>query len=128
MKEIAIAVVEHEGCFLIGKRPEGVALAGYWEFPGGKIEAGETPSAAAIRECLEETGLAVEVVGEYPQQVHSYPHGSVRLHFFACRPFDRHAEAHAPFCWVEREELCCYQFPEGNDHLLQLLAAQNSPL
>ena len=54
---IAIAVVLHNDCVLIGVRPAGATLAGLWEFPGGKIEAGETPNEAAERECLEETGL-----------------------------------------------------------------------
>ena len=54
---IAVAVVEHEGRVLIGQRPPGTALAGYWEFPGGKIGAGERAEEAARRECLEETGL-----------------------------------------------------------------------
>jgi 8-oxo-dGTP diphosphatase len=58
---IAIAVVEQNNCFLIGKRPPGVVLAGYWEFPGGKILDGEEPSACAARECREETGVDVEV-------------------------------------------------------------------
>jgi mutator protein MutT len=56
--EIAVAVVEHQGRFLIGKRPDDAALGGYWEFPGGKVEQGESPADAAIRECLEETGVA----------------------------------------------------------------------
>ena len=51
--EIAIAVVEHEGRFLIGLRPPGAPLAGLWEFAGGKLEPGETPQMAAARECLE---------------------------------------------------------------------------
>src|SRR5437764_2006476 len=56
---IAVAVVEKDGHFLVGQRPEGVSLAGLWEFPGGKIEPGESPEAAAVRECLEETGVDV---------------------------------------------------------------------
>ena len=124
MTEIAIAVIEEEGRFLIGQRPPGVALAGLWEFPGGKVEPGEKPEFAAIRECLEETGLAVEVLGEYPQQEHDYAHDSVRLHFFRCRAFDRHSEPDPPFLWVEREDLPAYEFPRGNDHLLTLLVGQ----
>ena len=55
---VAIAVVEHDGCFLVGVRPEGKPLAGFAEFPGGKVDHGETPEQAAIRECREESGLA----------------------------------------------------------------------
>ncbi len=85
---IAIAVVEQDGNFLIGRRPTGSVLAGLWEFPGGKIHSGETPAAAAARECLEETGLAVDVVYEYPRVDHRYEHGPVALHFFRCRSQD----------------------------------------
>ena len=58
---IAVAVVEHDGRYLVGQRPAHVPLGGFWEFPGGKVERGETPEAAAIRECLEETGLTVHI-------------------------------------------------------------------
>lgn len=126
MTSIAIAVVEQDGRFLIGQRPAGVALAGLWEFPGGKIEPGETPEIAAVRECLEETGLAVEVVGTYPLHDHHYDHGAVRLQFFRCRPFDRLSEPNPPFRWVEREDLTAYEFPRGNDQLLTLLAGQTA--
>ena len=118
---IAIAVVEHEGRFLIGPRPEGAALAGMWEFPGGKVEPGETAEAAAIRECREETGLEAEVVGEYPSHVHAYDHGAVHLRFFACRPRDPQPSPQPPFRWVSRESLADHPFPEGNRHLLELL-------
>ena len=121
MTNIAIAVVEQNGQFLIGQRPPGVALAGLWEFPGGKVEPGETAAAAAVRECLEETGLAVEVLGTYPVHDHQYDHGAVRLQFFRCRPFDRQSEPHAPFRWVEREALSEYTFPAGNATLLEHL-------
>src|SRR5947209_11623433 len=81
---IAIAVVEHEGRFLIGLRPGGVPLAGLWEFPGGKVEPDELAENAAIRECLEEAGLVARITGEYPQVSHVYEHGALRLRFFAC--------------------------------------------
>src|SRR5437764_1460518 len=86
--QIAIAIVEYDDRFLIGQRPPGVALAGLWEFPGGKIEPGETPAAAAVRECLEETTLNVSVAGEYPDVVHQYDHGRLHIHFLKCRPED----------------------------------------
>lgn len=119
-RDIAIAVVEHEGRFLIGQRPEGVALAGLWEFPGGKVEAGESPAQAATRECLEETGVAIEVVGEYPLHDHNYEHGAVRLHFFKCQPL-HDVTPQVPFRWIARDELRKYEFPRGNDELLTLL-------
>ncbi len=121
---IAIAVVEHDGTFLVGQRPAGVALAGYWEFPGGKVEPGETPAEAAVRECYEETGVECVVGEAYPATVHQYAHDRVRLFFFACRPRDPQAEPKAPFRWAARAELRALRFPEANAALLDVLLKQ----
>ena len=118
---IAVAVVEWEGQVLVGPRPAGVPLAGLWEFPGGKAQPGETPAHAAVRECLEETGLAVVVVSEYPAHAHTYEHGQVDLRFFACRPLASDLAPRAPFRWVERRALAQLEFPAGNQSLLALL-------
>lgn len=122
---IAIAVVEHEDRFLIGLRPEGVALAGYWEFPGGKVEPDESAEDAARRECLEETGVEVAVGEPYPDVVHQYDHGKVHLRFFACRAIAS-AQVHADrFRWVRRDELANYEFPPANAGLLNYLLARS---
>lgn len=79
---VAAAVIERpDGRFLLAQRPAGKVYAGYWEFPGGKIEAGETAETALNRELVEELG--VEVVESLPwiTRVHVYPHGTVRLNF-----------------------------------------------
>jgi 8-oxo-dGTP diphosphatase len=119
---IAIAVVEHEGQFLVGQRPAGVPLAGLWEFPGGKIELGESPEAAAVRECLEETGLAAVPLFRYPEHVQTYNYDRVQLYFIACRvDINSLEEPREPFRWVRREELASLEFPAGNMALLDLL-------
>jgi 8-oxo-dGTP diphosphatase len=119
---IAVAVVEHEGQFLIGQRPTGAPLAGLWEFPGGKMQLGESPEAAAIRECLEETGLDVELLFHYPTCAETYDHDRVELHFVACRLVAGSSiSPREPFCWVPRAKLPDYEFPLGNRHLLSLL-------
>ena len=124
---IAIAVVESRDSFLIGQRPSGATLAGYWEFPGGRVERGESARDAAVRECLEETGLAVTVVGSYPDVRHQYEHGSVRLQFFACRPLDPAQAPQPPFRWVARRDLASYPFPAANHELLaRLLSGRGS--
>lgn len=79
---VAAAVIEHpDGRFLLAQRPQGKVYAGYWEFPGGKVEPGE-PVAEALRRELDEE-LGVEVLAAYPwiTRVYKYPHGTVRLHF-----------------------------------------------
>ena len=118
---IAIAVVEQEDCFLVGQRPAGVALAGFWEFPGGKVRADEAPAEAAVRECREETGLDVTVVGLRAERHHDYDHDRVHLHFFHCRPCNPVQKLRHPFQWVKRQDLSRYRFPPANDELLVLL-------
>jgi len=118
---IAVAVVEHKGRFLVGQRPLNVPLAGYWEFPGGKIEPGESPEEAAVRECREEAGIDVDVVETYPVHEQQYEHGSVRLHFLACQPVGTLSTPSVPFRWVARRELAELQFPAGNRQLIESL-------
>jgi len=120
-RPIAIAVVEHQGHFLIGRRPAGKSLAGCWEFPGGHVRDGELPSDAATRECLEETGVAIRVVGTYPEVVHDYTHERVRLYFFAGEPLDDQPSPRSPFRWADRADLGHYRFPEANRQILAVL-------
>lgn len=123
MNVIAIAVVQWAGQVLIGQRAENVPLAGLWEFPGGKVEPGETPAEAAARECLEETGLEVEVGNEFPSVSHEYAHGKVHLHFYACIRRETAISPKSPFRWVKLSELSRYEFPPANAEILALLAA-----
>lgn len=81
--EVAAAVVEREdGQFLLAQRPAGKVYAGWWEFPGGKVEADETPARALVRELREELGIEAEVVVPWLTRTYEYPHGRVRLRFF----------------------------------------------
>jgi 8-oxo-dGTP diphosphatase len=118
---VAIAVVGHDDQFLVGQRPAGVALAGYWEFPGGKIQPGETPEQAAVRECREETGLTVEPVRRYTPHTQDYEHGTVALHFIACKVSEAKTAPRPPFRWLARAQLADYAFPEGNRVLIEQL-------
>ena len=118
---VAIAVVENDGRFLIGRRPAGQPLAGYWEFPGGKLQPGESLVDAARRECVEETGLAARITGALRQVTHNYEHGTVELHFFHGIAEDATAAPKHPFRWIPRQALREYKFPEANDEVLSLL-------
>jgi mutator protein MutT len=122
---IAVAVVERNDCFLIGQRPPGVVLAGYWEFPGGKVLDGEEPAHCAARECREETGVHVEVSRLLCESVYEYDHGRLSLQFFHCRPIDPAHEPSRPFLWVRRPELTGYAFPPANEKLLELLLSDS---
>lgn len=122
---VAIAVVQHEGRFLVGTRPAGVPLAGMAEFPGGKVQAGESPVEAAARECLEESGLMVEVGGEYFSTVQQYDHGLLEVHFFRCRVVGDKPAPHAPFRWVDAAELASLDFPAANGPLTEILLRES---
>lgn len=79
---VAGTLIDADGRFLLGSRPEGKPYAGYWEFPGGKIEPGETPFAALRREFHEELGVTVEEATPWLSKVHVYEHATVRLRFY----------------------------------------------
>ncbi len=74
-----------KGRFLMTSRPEGKVYAGYWEFPGGKIEPGETAEDAIRREMREELGAEIFDCKEVKTSVFTYPHATVHLHFIQCR-------------------------------------------
>ncbi len=120
--EIAVAVVCDGPRVLIGRRPAGVPLAGLWEFPGGKVRPGESPEVAAARECLEETGLVVQVGGLYLVAEHEYPQSRLRLHFFAAEPIDPRRPPAQPFRWVPIAELAAYPMPPANAAVVRVLA------
>lgn len=80
--DVAVGVLlRPDGCFLLTTRPPGKAYAGHWEFPGGKVEAGETVDAALVRELHEELGIHATHIRSWREQVVDYPHALVRLHF-----------------------------------------------
>jgi 8-oxo-dGTP diphosphatase len=94
-KEVAVAVgvlVRDDGRFLLTSRPPGKVYAGYWEFPGGKVEEGETIEAALRRELIEEIGVVIGAVHPWRVEVVDYPHALVRLNF--CKVFEWQGELH----------------------------------
>lgn len=102
LTEVAAAVLLREdGCFLLGQRAANTFYAGYWEFPGGKVEEGESPRAALERELREE--LAIEVLQATPWLVreHVYEHAHVRLHFFRVTQWrgELRDHVHAALAW-----------------------------
>lgn len=81
--EVAVGVLlRPNGEFLLTNRPKGKVYEGYWEFPGGKLETGETVAAALQRELLEELGIVVETAIPWKTELVDYPHALVRLNFF----------------------------------------------
>jgi 8-oxo-dGTP diphosphatase len=91
--EVAVGVlIRADGAFLLTSRPAGKVYAGYWEFPGGKLEAGETVEQALRRELIEEIGITIEAAHPWKQELVDYPHALVRLNF--CKVFAWTGELH----------------------------------
>jgi len=84
---VAVALIDEDGRILMTKRPEGKSMAGLWEFPGGKMEAGETPERALIRELREELGIEVkaECLAPFTFASHGYPELHLLMPLYVCR-------------------------------------------
>jgi 8-oxo-dGTP diphosphatase len=119
---VVAAVVEENGAFLVSRRQAGVHLAGLWEFPGGKIDSGETHEQALRREMREELDADVEV-GELVFDIeHAYPERTVALFFYRCRL----RGSPRPLLgqdvrWVPRAELAGLGFPPADEELIERL-------
>jgi 8-oxo-dGTP diphosphatase len=88
--DVAVGVLMQGEAFLLTSRPEGKVYAGYWEFPGGKLEAGESVEQALRRELQEELGITIGAAQVWKTQMVDYPHALVRLHF--CKVWDWQGE------------------------------------
>jgi 8-oxo-dGTP diphosphatase len=89
--DVAVGVlIDAQGNFLLTSRPAGKVYAGYWEFPGGKLEAGESVEQALRRELREELGIEIGAAQPWKTELIDYPHARVRLHF--CKVFAWHGE------------------------------------
>jgi 8-oxo-dGTP diphosphatase len=89
--DVAVGVlIDAQGEFLLTSRPDGKVYAGYWEFPGGKLEAGESVEQALRRELHEELGIEIGAAQPWKTELVDYPHARVRLHF--CKVFAWHGE------------------------------------
>lgn len=122
---VGIAIVEHQGRYLVGTRSADTDLPGKSEFPGGKCEAGESPEQAAVRECLEETGLAVEPIRLLQRREFVYEHATVELHFWLCQNTEESATPENGFRWLASNELRAADFPEANDEILALIRSRS---
>ena len=121
----AVALIDVDGRILLAQRPEGKSLAGLWEFPGGKVEAGETPEAALIRELREELGIETKESCLAPLTFasHSYDDFHLLMPLFACRrwqgiPTPREGQTLA---WVRAADLRNYPMPPADIPLIPIL-------
>lgn len=125
MTVVAVALVDADGRVLLQQRPAGKAMAGLWEFPGGKLEAGETPEAALVRELREELGIDVTAACLAPATFASEPLGDrhLLLLLYACRKWNgvpRPLEATA-LRWARPLEMHALSMPPADRPLIGLI-------
>ncbi|MGD0865873.1 MAG: 8-oxo-dGTP diphosphatase MutT [Rhizomicrobium sp.] len=121
----ACALIDPDGRVLIAERPPGKNMAGLWEFPGGKIEAGERPEETVIRELKEELGIDVKepCLAPFTFASHSYPDFQLLMPLFVCRRWEgivtpREGQA---IKWVRPRDLNAYKMPPADLPLIPML-------
>ncbi len=121
----AAALVDVDGRVLICQRPEGKQLAGLWEFPGGKLEPGETPEACLIRELNEELGIEVKAacLAPFVFASHSYDDFHLLMPLYLCRRWEGFVQRreHQALAWVEPMKLADYPMPPADAPLVAYL-------
>ena len=121
-------VFRDDGALLVARRPPGGFMPGWWEFPGGKIEEGETPEACLAREIREELGVDVKVGRIFHVKIHAYPDRRVLLLFYRCaiaadaRPLDA-ASGGLEHAWVKPSELSSYQMLPADEGVIGMVLA-----
>ena len=122
---VAVALIDPDGRVLLAQRPEGKAMAGLWEFPGGKIEAGERPEDALIRELREELGIAVKeaCLAPFTFASHTYAAFHLLMPLYVCRRWEGVPQArhHAALKWVRPKDMRGLAMPEADLPLIPML-------
>jgi len=121
----AVALIDRDGRILLAQRPEGKSMAGLWEFPGGKVEAGETPEACLVRELHEELGIETwdSCLAPLTFASHSYPDFHLLMPLFACRKWNGIPQAREgqTLAWVKAKDLRDYPMPPADIPLIPIL-------
>lgn len=120
---VAAVVLRADGAFLLGQRPAGKVYAGYWEFPGGKVEPGETPAAALARELHEELGIEVGAAYPWLTRDYDYAHAAVRLRFYRVTRWSGtpHGRENQRFSWQRAEAISVDPLLPANGPILRAL-------
>ena len=122
---VACALVDVDGRVLIAKRPQGRPMAGLWEFPGGKVETGETPETAMIRELEEELGIKVKpaCLAPFTFASHAYETFHLLMPLFICRKWDGEVRPREgqEITWVRAKRLGDYEMPPADVPLVAML-------
>lgn len=127
LKQVAVAaavITRADGSFLLGQRASDTVYSGYWEFPGGKVEPGETPREALARELVEELGIVVEEAWPWLMREHIYEHAHVRLYFFEVPKWrgELQPHVHAATAWQRAGMLEVEPMLPANGPILKALS------
>jgi 8-oxo-dGTP diphosphatase len=121
----ACALIDPDGRVLIAQRPPGKAMAGLWEFPGGKVEPGERPEETVIRELAEEMGIAIQepCLAPFTFASHAYTDFHLLMPLYVCRRWEGEVTAreHTALKWVRPRELTQYPMPPADIPLIPML-------
>ncbi len=121
----ACALIDADGRILLAQRPEGKSLAGLWEFPGGKVEPGETPEASLVRELHEELGITTKVACLAPLTFasHTYEKFHLLMPLYVCRRYQGipHGKEGQALKWVKPQALRDYPMPPADEPLIPML-------
>jgi 8-oxo-dGTP diphosphatase len=122
---VACALIDPDGRVLIAQRPPQKAMAGLWEFPGGKVEPGERPEETLIRELNEELGIAVQepCLAPFTFASHTYPDFQLLMPLYVCRRWEGVPQAleHSALKWVRPRELNLFPMPPADVPLIPML-------
>lgn len=123
MKEVTAAIIINNNRVLIAQRAPDDKLAGKWEFPGGKIEPGETPQECLKREIREELDVEIEVLGFFGESIYQYNSGTIKLMAFWCKwvSGDITLKVHSNMAWADHHELDLYDFAAADILLVNKL-------
>lgn len=121
--QVSAAVIIRDGRVLLCRRAPGGSCGGLWEFPGGKIEPGETAAACAVRECQEELGVAIKPLRLLDVVEHTYPDKRVTLYFYAAQltQGEPSLHVHTDLAWVLPPALCGYSVCPADEAFLHRL-------
>jgi 8-oxo-dGTP diphosphatase len=123
--DVAVAVLQRQdGAFLLAQRPKGKIYEGYWEFPGGKVEAGETAQDALARELIEELGIQAGISYPWLSRIFTYPHAKVRLNFFRVKTWrgEPHPHEGQNLSWQNLPSISVAPLLPANAPVLRALA------